>query len=294
MFVAPIKNTFFIGHNKIENELFNDFQKNKLPHSMIFYGKNGIGKETFAYRFSRFILSNNNNSQLTDFSVKKEDSIINQIVENNCLNFYKIEPNPEKKTQIIDVEQIRFLKQKLQKTIEENEYRIVLINPANYMNRNASNALLKILEEPPKNTFFILIMETIDSILPTIRSRCRLIRFSKLSDKEIKEISLNFNENITNDLIEKSNGSLGRLQEILEKKDLISALENVLKKPQEMNAFLRKYSDIESIKIVFNELNNSFQKQEKWKNLKELDSIWKDYNLHELDRQTTLVLMLDI
>ncbi|MBN1783906.1 MAG: AAA family ATPase [Alphaproteobacteria bacterium] len=294
MFLPPIETTFFTGHDSIEQGIFSDYQAGRLPHAMLFHGASGVGKETFAYRLSRFILSEQSKDMAVDLSVLPEDPIVHQIVENNCLTFYNIGPDPEKKTPIIDVAQIRNLKQKLYKTVEKNQARVILIHPADAMNTAAANALLKVLEEPPKNTYFILVAGALDALLPTIRSRCRLVRFSGLSVSAMKKICVHSKEGATEALIQKANGSMGNLQTYLAEKDLLSDLEKVIKKPEEMGGFLKKYADSSSMKTVFDLLAQRFQTSQKWENLNALEQIWKDYDSFDLDRQTTLVLMLSV
>ncbi|MHA1541291.1 MAG: hypothetical protein ACTSXL_02885 [Alphaproteobacteria bacterium] len=291
--LEPIQNTFFLGHSKIEKELFEDYQNKTLPHSMIFYGEKGIGKETFAIRFARFILSKNKQVS-TDFSVEKNDKIIKQIIENNCLNFHKISKNPEKTSEIIDVEQIRNLIKKLRVKIEKDENRIILINPANIMNRNATNALLKLLEEPPENTIFILIADTLDNILPTIKSRCRLIRFSRLSNDEVQKIADFSNTKITEKELKKSKGSVGKLKKILEEKKLIESFEKLLKTPTEINSLLKKKLSKNDMEFLYNEVIDVLQNKNDFDKIKELNELWKNYKMHDLDQKTTLLLMLDL
>ena len=88
----------------------------------------------------------------------------------------------------IGVAQIRTMQQRLTTRPTIGSRRVVVIDPADDMERNASNALLKSLEEPPKGTFFLLVTHRPARLLPTIRSRCRILRFPTLSDDTIERL----------------------------------------------------------------------------------------------------------
>jgi len=96
-----------------------------------------------------------------------------------------------------------------------------------------------------------------------------------------------------NDLI-KSNGSIGRLNEILEKTEFIEELKQVIKTPEKMNFFMKKGSTYEGLEIVYNEILDILQKRNDYDKIKLLDNIWKNYKSHNFERQTVLVLLLDL
>lgn len=284
---SPINHSFFVGHENIEDLILREWQTGRLPHAMIFYGQSGIGKETFAYRLARFLLSNPSQSVL-DLTVC--DTIIKQIAENNCFNLFKLEPNPEKKTQIIDVDQVRAVKASLYKTIEKNENRVVFIHPADTLNTNAANALLKMLEEPPERTYFILVTNVLESLLPTVISRCRLVRFSQLSESNLKKIASFFNKNPPLDLIQKASGSAGKLFKLLTHSSLIETLRQSKSNPSDLDGFL-KNTDDETMRLVYDVLSDLANEKQDKTILQKIESIWSDYQNYDLDKATTLLLL---
>jgi DNA polymerase-3 subunit delta' len=85
----------------------------------------------------------------------------------------------------LTVDEIRRVGRFLSLTAHDGGYRVVIVDPADDMNTNAANALLKNLEEPPSRTLFLLIAHSLGRLLPTIRSRCQIVRFQPLADGEL-------------------------------------------------------------------------------------------------------------
>ena len=113
----------------------------------------------------------------------------------------------------ISVEQIRKLKEFFSKTSAEGGYRIAIIDSVDEMNQNSSNALLKILEEAPSQSLLLLVCHNINGLLPTIKSRCRILKLSTIDNENMELLLKNRFPNITNnelrDLINISEGSIG-------------------------------------------------------------------------------------
>lgn len=172
------------GLNEFFLELSNLYDKNILPNKILLSGKKGTGKATLSYHLINYALSKNE-----DYSYNKNDFIINElnkssklIINNTHPNFYLINVLKDKKN--IEINQIRQLITYMNKSSFNDKPRFILIDNVEFLNLNASNALLKILEEPNSNIFFILINNN-KNILPTLSSRC--IGF---------KINLSFNETI--------------------------------------------------------------------------------------------------
>jgi len=141
-----------------------------LSHAYIFTGQDGVGKTLFAKEFIKALFCKND----------ENDSC------NSCLNCIRIEKNShpdvfwteiEEKAKFIKIENIRNLQRSVRLSPLESDYKIFIIKDADRMNEEASNCLLKTLEEPPPNTIIILITNSIATIKETIRSRCQIIRF---------------------------------------------------------------------------------------------------------------------
>ena len=147
------------------------YEKNKLPNKILLSGDEGLGKSTLAYHIVNFILSRNEklNYDHNKFQISPENRSYKLIVNGSHPNFTLIDTINEKKN--IDISQIRDLISNLNKSSFNNKERFVIIDNIENLNLNSINALLKILEEPPTNTFFILINNN-RFILPTLKSRC--------------------------------------------------------------------------------------------------------------------------
>ena len=157
-------------------------QNNKLPHALIFKGKEGIGKHDFAMTFAKSYLCQ---TQLPNYLPCEVCTSCNWFPDSHP-DFKHIAPieseddeSSKRKTvrkKNIAIHQIRELSEYLELSAhQEKGKRIVLIEPAESLNQSASNALLKILEEPPENTLFILVTSQTQKLIATIRSRCQLL-----------------------------------------------------------------------------------------------------------------------
>ena len=187
MNLFPINQLNLYGLQKNLNELVKLYEIDKLPNKIMFSGRKGIGKCTLAYHLINFILSKNEDFSynLDNHSINKENKTFKLIQNKIHPNFYLIDINSEKK--IIDIFQIRSLISDLNKSNLNSKPRIVLIDNIENLNINSVNSLLKILEEPPENTYFILISNN-KNVLPTIKSRC--LNFNiMLDNKTSLEIS---------------------------------------------------------------------------------------------------------
>lgn len=205
----------YIGHKR-EQELFkNLLANNRLSHAYILYGVEGIGKRLFAEYIARSV-----NCERGSF-----------FEECSCKNCTLAKTYSHPDIHIIEKEQIKI--EIIRNIISQTEstpflgrYKVFIIDGADLLSQSkqvaAANALLKTLEEPSGNTLFLLITNNLEIMLPTIKSRSNIIKFSPLTDSEMK-IILEYNEDleIRNDkthekrtfsdsLIKFSNGSLKR------------------------------------------------------------------------------------
>ena len=177
------------------------FEQKRLPSKILLTGRKGIGKCTLAYHLINFVLSKDEEKpyDLVTFKINSDNHSFRLIQNGSCPNFNLIDINPDKKN--IDIDQIRELIIQLNKSSFNTKPRFVLIDNIEYLNLNSVNALLKTLEEPNENIFFILINSN-KKIIPTLKSRCLNFNISLENDK-VNEIStLLFNKNI-DDMINK-------------------------------------------------------------------------------------------
>ena len=162
--------SLFSHHIEFKN-FYNLYLDNKLPNKVLLSGEKGIGKSTLAYHLVNFILSIDEDLayDVNNFLINPENRSFKLIINKSNPNFILIDINDDKKS--IDINQIRNLINNLNKSSFNNKSRLVLIDNIELLNINSVNALLKILEEPNDNIYFILINNN-KKILPTLKSRC--------------------------------------------------------------------------------------------------------------------------
>ena len=175
-------------HKEIFNQLYKLYKKDALPNKILLSGEKGIGKSTVAYHFINFVLS-----EKEEYKYDYENNKINsnnksyKLIQNKSNpNFYFIDVLEDKKN--IDINQIRELISKLNKSSFNKKKRFVLMDNIELLNLNSSNALLKILEEPHENINFILINNN-KRVLPTLKSRCLNFKVFLTQDQSIKIIN---------------------------------------------------------------------------------------------------------
>jgi DNA polymerase-3 subunit delta' len=148
---------------------FNDRITNqRLPHALMLNALDGLGAENLAHAMAYRLLCNNLQSGVACGQCHG----CSTLSAGTHPDFFDI--SPEEKGKPILVQQIRTLCESMAKTSQQGGWKVVVINPANSMNRNAANALLKSLEEPESNTFIILVSNRLSSVPMTIRSRCQI------------------------------------------------------------------------------------------------------------------------
>ena len=181
----PINQTKLIGLDKYMGELVG--LKDNLPNKILLSGPKGSGKCTMAFHFINYILSKNEEYEynLDNFEINpKNHSFIITLNKSNP-NLILLDITNETKS--INITQVRELISSLKKSSFNKKPRFVLIDNVEYLNINAVNALLKIIEEPSENIFFILINND-KKIIPTLKSRCLNFRVV-LSHQECISIS---------------------------------------------------------------------------------------------------------
>lgn len=250
------KNVF--GQEKVKEILTNIVKSGKISHAYIFYGNEGIGKDAMAFEFSKLLNCDNpiNGVEACDIckscleiknfksgvfkyvialptskndsdenanpieKLEKEDfaNYLSEIEYKSIDNYHKISLP---KANDIRISSIRQIKKEIYLTGKSGKKKVFVISKCDRMNQNSANALLKILEEPPKDSVLILTTSKINSLLPTIIGRCQKIKFAGIDRSHIKEYIKNNFENITDEesefYSELSDGSITKCSEILEK-----------------------------------------------------------------------------
>ncbi|AGF75863.1 DNA polymerase III subunit delta' [Bartonella vinsonii] len=213
--LSPSQNNMIFGHQDARHFLTQMHKAGRLHHALLFEGEQGIGKATLAFHLAWNILS----SQKGNFLQPEHNSIIwRQITKGSHPSLLHISRRFDLKTQKFKtgvlIEDIRDVMHFLNQTSQDNGWRIVIIDPADDMNKSAANAILKTLEEPPKKTLFILITHSLGRLLPTIRSRCQKISLRPLHNDEVKKVLTHIfsrqnlaDEKIIEMVIERSKGN---------------------------------------------------------------------------------------
>ena len=240
--IKPINQTKLFGLNKYMDELIHLYNENKLPNKILLSGQKGLGKSTLAYHFINYVLSKdeNLNYDIKNLEINTENHTFKTILNRSNPNLILVDIDSEKKS--IDINQIRKLISNLNKSSFNNKPRFVLIDNIEFLNINSINALLKVLEDPNNNIYFILINNN-KNILKTLLSRC--INF---------KIYLTNNESITiaNKLLN------GKLKNIVNE-DLISyyvtpgIIFNLVKFAESNKYDLLNFSLNEFLKIIIKE-----------------------------------------
>ena len=204
MNLNPNLQTNLYGLQKHLMEMINLYDKDKLPNKILLSGKKGIGKFTLANHLINYILSLDEefSYDLKNFKIDENNRSFRLTLNQSHPNLNKLDVLGEKRS--IEISQIRNLISVLNKSALNSKPRFILIDNIEYLNTNSINALLKILEEPSSNTFFILIHNN-KKVLTTLLSRCLNFKIS-LTNSEIIEISnkllnTNLNNIVNKDLL---------------------------------------------------------------------------------------------
>lgn len=192
----PRTATRLIGHEVAERELLEAWSSGRLHHGWLFTGPRGIGKATLAFRFARFLLANGQAGGAllapTDLAVDAEHPTSRRISSGGHADLLTIarawdEKRGRFRAEIV-VDDARKLGDFFTMTPAEGGWRIALIDGAEDMNASAANAILKVLEEPPRRTVLLLVSHAPGRLLPTIRSRVRRLALRPLPDATVSEI----------------------------------------------------------------------------------------------------------
>ena len=198
--------TGLIGHDQQAATLLAAARSGRLHHGWILAGPNGIGKATFARAFALRLLAEAAGPPVEGEGLTvRADHPIARLIEAEAHPDYAELRCLEKESgtaRNITVDQIRGLQRLIQSAPSLSPRRIVIIDSADDLERGAANALLKNLEEPPADMLFLLVSHAPGRLLPTIRSRCRTLRFDPLADGEMRQVLRAVGEDLSPDEID--------------------------------------------------------------------------------------------
>lgn len=218
----------FVGHNSIRSRFTKGATSDALSHAHLIIGEDGIGKSLLAKEFALRMLD------------KEQDRDYVDIVK------YR----PAKTS--FGVDEVRDIIIEVNKRPYEGQRKVIIIYEGNKLTIQAQNALLKTIEEPPTGVFIILLCESAELILDTIKSRCQIHKLTPLSKEEILEfINLKYGkleDNIVKTLIAFSEGLPGRVEKFLEDKSFENRREVCLQLLEDINTgdkgIVLKYEEI--------------------------------------------------
>ncbi len=179
------------GHMQAETQFLNAYRSGRMPHAWLLTGAEGIGKATFAWRAARFVLTypDPNAADVIDaetLSVHMNNPAARKVqaLSHPDLHLLRRVMKSDSKTEPAEiyVDQIRKALSFFSSTAGSGGWRVALIDSMDDLNRNSANALLKLMEEPPPKSLILMVSATPGRLPPTIRSRCRVLRFSPLDD----------------------------------------------------------------------------------------------------------------
>ncbi len=193
----------------------------RMPHAWLFAGPRGVGKATLAYRLAKHLLTGGRGPGL---AVDPASPAARRFAARSHPDLLVVRrPYDEKAKKLkleIPVDEVRDVGAFFSRHAAEGGWRIAIVDSADDLNRNAANALLKILEEPPARSLLILVAHAPHGLLPTIRSRCRRLAFGPLSDDDVRSGLGPAGEALGADVLRRildlAAGSLGRACELVD------------------------------------------------------------------------------
>ncbi len=213
-----------IGQDVAQQAFLDAFNAGKLHHAWMLTGPRGVGKATLAWRMARFLLATPDPDEggmfatpaATTLDIAPDHPVARRIASGGEGGLKTItrslNPDTKRMRKQIVVDDIRALNGFFQMSAADGGRRVVIIDDADEMNVNAANALLKMLEEPPARATLILLSHQPSALLPTIRSRCRVLRLGTLASDQMADALAASQVQIDGDpaaLAELSGGSVG-------------------------------------------------------------------------------------
>jgi len=293
MYIQPINQMRLFGLDRFFKELINLYNNKKLPNKILLSGQKGLGKSTLAYHLINYVLSEDEDFKydIKNLEINDANQSFKTVLNRSNPNFTLIDINLDKKS--IDINQIRDLISNLNKSSFNRKPRFVLIDNIEFLNENSLNALLKILEEPSSNIYFILINNN-KKILPTLISRCLNFKISlsneenlKIADKLLEGKLIEY---INNDLINyySSPGSIYDLAKFginnrydLKKLNLKDLLKKMIQNKDYKKNNSIKLLLFEFIEFYFNKINTSLKITDKYSFFIKRINETKKFNLDE-------------
>jgi DNA polymerase III subunit delta' len=190
---APRETGVLLGHGEAESALLNAYRSGRIPHAWLIGGPQGIGKATLAYRMARFVLTHRDPAsgevqRAETLWVDPVGSVARQVASGAHGGLLTLERSANDKgvmRSVITVDETRETITFFGSTAVAEGWRVCIVDTVDELNPNAANALLKILEEPPQRSLFLLVSHAPARVLATIQSRCRKLRLRALPTADV-------------------------------------------------------------------------------------------------------------
>jgi DNA polymerase III subunit delta' len=189
----PRETSALFGHHEAEAALLNAYRSGRIPHAWLLGGAQGIGKATLAYRMARFVLTHRD--PLSDpvqraetLAIEPNTPAARHVASNAHGSLLTLERTANDKgvlRTVITVDETRETISFFGSTAAVEGWRVCIVDTVDELNPNAANALLKILEEPPQQSLFLLVSHAPARVLPTILSRCRKLPMRPLATEDV-------------------------------------------------------------------------------------------------------------
>jgi DNA polymerase-3 subunit delta' len=226
---APRANPLLLGHDPAETTLLEAMRSGRMHHAWLITGPDGVGKATLAYRFARRLLA----GMPTDHSLALDPQhpVFRRVAAGAHADLLTVERAYDEKrkrtrTQIA-VDDVRKISGFMSLTPAEGGWRVAIVDGAEELNQASANALLKILEEPPRRAILLLVCGAPGRLLATIRSRCRRLRLDPLGQDAMERLLAAYLPDRTADergrLVTVAEGSPGRALLLAEQEGLAIA-----------------------------------------------------------------------
>lgn len=206
--LLPRENLALFGHERAEAAILAACASGRLPHGWILSGPKGIGKATLAYRFARHLLAGGGEDQPAPadlFGAGRAPAASGNSLATDPGNpaakllaagshpglfvlERRMDDKRDRKKSVIAVEDVRAAIGFLHLTAGDGGWRVVIVDSADDLNTSSANALLKILEEPPSKAMVLLVSSSPHALMPTIRSRCRMLRLDALDHASVGRV----------------------------------------------------------------------------------------------------------
>lgn len=235
----PREQFAFFGHREGEGAFLEGLQSGRLHHAWLIGGPQGIGKATLAYRVARAVLDPEKARapSLRTLDVSRNSTAARQVAALSHPNLAVLRraPATEKKaaTSTIPVDAVRRALAMFGSTAADGGYRVCIVDSAEDLTVSSANALLKVIEEPPPRSLFLIVSHAPQRVLPTIRSRCRRLLLRPLAEADVKAAIASLGspwsdipETVVDQALRYGEGSVRRTLELLDA-DKVSFIEHV-------------------------------------------------------------------